>query len=276
MRMNFYELLANREFDLEKEYETLWVLFVEEESILSRGIRYPLIEYIDSHYFRQLPFRGSFCSLKDLMTALGIEKYPQISIDILLLFSELLLAVLPDTDTNLPVGYEKQKKVIIGNIDYILEQTNHEIIMDENKRKIIVEKNQLTTLAAEVVSDKSIAFDMIEYNHFALKGHLNEKRKLLASIANFIEPILKSNALQKGGYKVLQSDAGFVFNNFHIRHNNKDGAKKQDYVASLSDYDLEEWYDRAYVIAMTVIIVNDYLSMSTEIVELKKNYTWRS
>lgn len=275
MRMNLYDLLSQREFNAQREYIALWKLFCVEESVIYNRYHYSLLKYIDMEYFRELPFRGSFCSLSDLLEALRFGNRSIIDTDRLFLFSELLIAVLSYPCPIVPTGFESQKKTILGNIGYILERTNHEVWNDENNRAIIVEKNKLTTIAAEVVSDKAVAFDLIEYNHFAIKGHLDEKKKLLTSIANYIEPILRSNVLQNVGYRALQSDAGFIFNNFHIRHNNKEGTTKQDYIASLSDSDLEEWYDKAYEIAMAVIIVNDYLSIHAEIDDLKRQYTWR-
>ena len=164
----------------------------------------------------------------------------------------------------------------MGNINYILECTNHEIRVDSSGNSIIVEKNKAATLATQLVDDEVVAFELIEYNHFALKGDLEGKKKLLFSIAAYIEPILKSKILQQNGYRQLESDAGFLFNNFHIRHNNKVGAKAQDYITTVSDSDLDEWYDKAYEVALSVIIINDYLSIGKDITDIKTKYTWRS
>ena len=269
MRTNLYELLSQQQFDATKEYERLWTLFFEEKAIYSHYVRYTLQEFIDEKYFRQLPFRGSFSSIDDLMDALGLSLRTRVSIDPLLLFCELLIALLPDVDTKMVPAFGAQKRTILGNIYHILERTNHETCHDREGREIIVEKNKQVTLAAELVTDPTIAFDLIEYNHFALKGHLAEKKQLLASIATYIEPILKSNALQNNGYKQLQSDAGFAFNNFHIRHNNKEGTKRKEYIATLSDRELEDLYDKSYEIAISVIIINDYLQISSEIKSIK-------
>ena len=137
-----------------------------------------------------------------------------------------------------------------------------------------MEKNKAATLAAQLVDDEVVAFELIEYNHFALKGDLEGKKKLLFSLAAYIEPILKSKVLQKSGYKQLESDAGFLFNNFHIRHNNKVGAKAQDYITTVKDAKLEEWYDKAYEVALSVIIINDYLTIGQDIADIKSKHVW--
>lgn len=173
-------------------------------------------------------------------------------------------------------GLSKQKKTIFDNINYILEHTNHEWKKASDGNFIIVEKNKTATMAAQLVDDSTVAFELIEYNHFALKGRLAEKKAILVSIAGYIEPILNSKTLSAAGYKQLESNVGFVFNNFHIRHNNKEGAKANDYMAKISDKDLEEWYDKAYELALSVIIINDYLSIGKELDAVKAKYTWRT
>ncbi len=272
MRTNFYELLAKRNFSVEREYETLWRLFKEEASVPRHSYLIPMAEYINHSYFRKLAFRGSCTSIDELISAVGIRSSSR-NLNDLFVFCEFLIAVLPK-EVEKDRYYQNQRETILGNINYILERTNHEIRRDPNGNSIIVEKNKASTLAAQLVDDEVIAFNLIEYNHFALKGDLESKKKLLFSIAAYIEPILKSKVLQQNGYKQLESDAGFLFNNFHIRHNNKVGVKAQDYIVAAKDTELEEWYDKAYEVALSVIIINDYLSIGKDIADIKTKYIW--
>lgn len=273
MRRNFYDLLSQREFKINREYETLWRLFCVETCYYTHSKSYTLLELIDEEYFRRLSFRGSFTSLSKLMDEFGIRSRYTTDIDVLLLFCELIYAVIP-WDVPFLTPTLRQVETIAHNINYILEQTNHEFREDSEGRKIIVEKNKAATLAAELVDNNTVAFELIEYNHFALKGDLEGKRKLLVSIAAYIEPILRDHTLQKNGYKQLESDAGFLFNNFHIRHNNKVGNTAKEYITSISGNELEEWYDKAYEVALSVIIINDYLSINQEISDVKTKYSW--
>lgn len=276
MRRNFYELLTQRSFDIKKEYTTLWSLFCVEKCYYSAYSSSTMAQWVDKKLFRDFPFRGSFTSLKDMMDEFGIQERAAVDLEKLLLFCELLYAVLPSRNVVYDANLSAQRQTIFENVGYILERANHELGVDPSGNTIIVEKNKAATLASQLVDDEVIAYELIEYNHFALKGDLEGKRKLLFSIAAYVEPILKSKVLQQQGYKQLESDAGFLFNNFHIRHNNKVGAKAQDYIASINDADLEEWYDKAYEVALSVIIMNDYLSVGKEIADIKTRYTWRS
>lgn len=276
MRRNFYELLADRRFDVQKEYSNLWHLFCVEKCHHTSYNSFPLNYWVNSTLFRDFSFRGSFTSLKEMMDEFGIQEKTLVTEDTLFLFCELLYAVLPAYSGYYTMSINQQRKTIYENINYILERSNHQMVKDPNGNYIVVEKNKAATLAAQLVDDEEIAFELIEYNHFALKGDLEGKKKLLFSIAAHIEPILKSHVLQKAGYKQLESDAGFLFNNFHIRHNNKTGAKAQDYIVSIHDADLEEWYDKAYEVALSVIIINDYLSIGKDIADIKSKYTWKT
>lgn len=275
MRKNLFELLAQRDFDITEEYRTLWYLFAEEHSVAIYTYLHPLPEYINKYYFRELPFRGSFTNVEEIMKGIGLEKYSLVDMDKLLLFCEFLIAILPEKIAPKDSYFSKQRNAILGNIRHILDQTNHEIILDSDNNQIIVEKNKSATLAAEIVEDTAVSIDLITYNHYALKGNLAEKKKILTAIGSYIEPILKSRALDKAGYKQLESDTGFVLNCFHIRHNNKTGAKEQEYIKTLSDTELEKWYDRAYDMMIAVILINEHIPVQEEIKELKGKYTWR-
>ena len=276
MRTNFFQLLTQKSLDPQKEYETLWFLFFEEKSVSTYYSMRTVAKHIDDNYFRKLPFRGSFASLNNMMEALDLYKRSAIDIEKLFVFCELLFAVMFDQKANdYAHPMREQRTTILSNISHILDKTNHEFQKDAEGRWIIVEKNQAATMAAQLVTDPVVAFDLIEYNHFTIKGHLAEKKAILVSIAGYIEPILNSKTLSSAGYKQLESDAGFIFNNFHIRHNNKEGSKANDYIATISNNELEEWYDKAYELALSVIIINDYLSIGKDIADVKPKYTWR-
>lgn len=276
MRRTFYELLANIDFDPQEEYGKLWRLFFCEKKINFRYNYYTLAEFIDDYYFRCLSFRGSCTSLSEMLQAIELFEDSDGSIDTLFVFCEFLYAVLFDTQAkNYEHSIKTTRATICDNVQHILACTNHELSKDREGRTIVVEKNKATTLAAELVDDDIIAYDLIEYNHFVLKGDLDTKKKLLCSIATHIEPILNERKLSLNGFKQLESDAGFLLNSFHIRHNNKTGAKEQEYIASIADAELEEWYDRAYEVALSVIIINNYISLSKKITDIKARYTWR-
>ncbi len=275
MRKTFYELLASKEFVVSDEYTKLLYLFEGEDCANVYGYSNTAAKYIDKFYFRELPFRGTALSLNDLMGDIELPQYSD-KLEDLYLLCEFLIAVLPNGKTNHDRGLKKQAETIYNNIFHILEQTSHELKKDRNGNFIVVSKNQSAVLAAEIVEDDNIAFDLIEYNHYALKGDLSEKKKILTSIGLYIEPILRDRDFKESIYKQLISDTGFVFNNFHIRHNNLTGSKAQEYTQTLNDDEMEKWYDRAYDLAIATIIAKECLAVQDELKELKNNYKWKT
>jgi len=273
-RMNFFEILSSDAFSATAEYETLLHLFGVEKSVYINRYAQPLIEYVDRAYFRELPFRGTYTSVKQMVSRLEQIHYHS-SLERLFVFCEFLIAVLPAEHTKRDVQAYEQSRTIMQNIAAILDRTNHERRMLENSRVIIAEKNPHVTQAVELVEDGAIALGLLEYNHFALRGNLEEKRKILTSLGQYLEPILLSRKLEKNGYKQLDSDMGFLLNKFHIRHNNKEGQKAQEYIQKISDTELEEWYDKTYNTALAVIIADQQIDISAELGELKRTYTWK-
>lgn len=274
MRKTFFDILENLEFDARMEYNTLLYLFTIESNILYCHKRCSLAEFINNTYFRDLEFRGRYTSVYSMMKDLKLDVASD-NIDDLFVFCEFLTAVM---QTNVSKGSicDSQCTAICQNIKNILDKTNHQLVKDPQKdRSIIVEKSKTASLAAQIVEDDKISFELLEYNHYALRNDLSMKRKILTSIGAYIEPVLKDNILQGSGYKDLESNAGFLLNKFHIRHNNKEGKTAQDYIVSISDEELEKWYDRTYDVLIQVIITNENIAIEKDIKQLKQDYTWR-
>ena len=275
-RKTLYQRLDDLGVKVSEEYTALIKLFKVEESIALYP-KYTAIQYINKYYFRDLPadLRSPYLSVEEMMKALELHDRSS-SLDNLFLLSELLIALLPNKYILTNGDLYKQATTIFENISSFLEKLNYEFREITSGRKIIVEKNPATTQAVEIVTDDFTARVLIEYNHYALKGDLEEKRKILTVLGSYIEPILKSRVLQNAGYKQLESDVGFMLNNFHVRHNNKEGAKAQDYIVGLNNEQLEEWYDKIYNAILSVIIINEHISTQNDVAKLKQKYNWRT
>ena len=276
-RKTLFERLDSLGVSVIIEYDALIRLFKYEKSIRYYHTTFhPLVKYINDSYFRNLPaeFRSPYLSVEEMMDALELQDQSA-SIEDLFLLSELLIALLPSKYINKNEDVQEQAKTIFTNISTFLEKLNYELKEIDSGRQIIVEKNPATTQASEIVDDTNTAIALIEYNHYALKGNLAEKRRILTALGTYIEPILRSRALQNAGYRQLESDVGFMLNNFNVRHNNKEGAKAQDYIVALNDKKLEEWYDRIYNAILSVIIISEHISTQSQLANLKSTFTWK-
>lgn len=277
VRKNLYEKLGALGVNVAAEYNALITLFKSEKKINLHYTSHTLLWYVNEYCFRSLPreFRAPYLSVQEMMIALNIKDDSR-SLDDLFLLSEFLFALLPEEQLAKNNQARQQAYVIFDNIISFLEKLNYELFEMEDNRYIIVEKNPATTQAVEIVEDTPTSLALIEYNHYALKGNLEEKRRILTALGSYIEPILKSRALQRAGYKQLESDVGFMLNCFHVRHNNKEGAKAQDYIVSLNNTQLEEWYDKIYNAILSVIIINEHISTQNNLETLKTTYNWRT
>lgn len=276
-RKTLYERLDNLGVNVVAEYDALIRLLKCEYKIGYHFSAHSVIQYINDFYFRKLPanFRSPYLSVEEMMAALEIPD-SSYELDDLFLLSEFLIAILPSKYTKQNEVLEQQATLIRINIISFLEKLNYELKEINLGRKIIVEKNPATTQAVGIVNEDATAIALIEYNHYALKGNLEEKRRILTALGSYIEPILRSRVLQKSGYKQLETDVGFMLNSFHVRHNNKEGAKAQDYIVGLNNKQLEEWYDKIYNAILSVIIINDHIPTQENIAELKSKYNWRT
>ena len=279
-RKNLYVILNKSGLDFRMEFKRLLYLFREQKCVYEFLTPYTAKEFIDKEYFRQLSIRRSYTSVDDLESDLfqNVNEY-NVTDENLYLYCEFLIALLPEDKVerykDSCKGLFNQAVDIVNSISSILDRTNHEVLnigSDDEPKLVIIESNKAATQAAQLVDNKTTAIELLEYNRFALKGDLPNKKKLLSDIGTYIEPILKSKQFQKSGYRQLESDAGFLLNNFHIRHNNKSGSKKKEFVVKMSDSDLENWYDSAYNTMLSVIIMNEQISISNKIELIKHNY----
>jgi hypothetical protein len=274
MRKNIYELIAEETCKPAEEIQRLVQLFEEEKIWFSGMYTHSLKYYIDKCLFRNLPIRGTSLCIDDLKKRLGILN--RRDMDGLLSYCEFIYNILIQSINEIEnePKIDEQIRTIEANIKWILERMNHKLVDSGDNKRIIVEKNKQAAQAASFVDDSTKAIKIIEYNHIGLKGDLLKKQSILKQIGDIVEPILKSHVLKNNDYDNLENDAGFLLNNFQIRHENKTGANQKKYIAEIDNSDLEDWYDKAYNTLLMVIIANDQIEVSSKLRDLKQEYKW--
>ena len=108
-----------------------------------------------------------------------------------------------------------------------------------NKENIylFVEKNPVVSAVAEI-TNKDLAYSVMEYNHHRLKGDLATKKSILKMMYEDIEPCQR---VLNDVNKSLKSDLFQLMNKF-VRHNNNDNK----FIQSLNDKQLESICDDIY------------------------------
>lgn len=139
-------------------------------------------------------------------------------------------------------------------------------VFADEERVILVEKNAAMTAVAETI-DPKIAYAVIEYNHHLLKGDIAEKQRILKILADKFEPI---RGELKRINKELESNTGYLLNKMNIRHNNIEGKNTIEYVRSLSEKELEEWYDETYQMLLLCFLEHENIERNRKISKLKE------
>ena len=154
-------------------------------------------------------------------------------------------------------------------IDDCLSDLNlKEFFIHEEDKYIIIEDNPATTAVAEII-DKSTALDIIRYNHYSLKGQLKEKQQILKLLSDVYE----SRKLELSKIdNTFKKNIDFLINNLNIRHNNIDKTSKEyhEFIAKMTDDELESWYDETYQMLLLAFLRMDNVERSTRVTELKR------
>lgn len=161
-------------------------------------------------------------------------------------------------------------KFLKENVFDVINSMNYETrIFEDEEKVILVEKNEAATAVAEII-EPELANEVIQYNHYLMKGNIEGKKRILKVLADKIEPMrAEFKKLQK--HKELESDIGFLLNKMNIRHNNIKGKNAIDYVKNLSEEEMENWYDETYQLILLCILEYDNIERTKKISELKKN-----
>lgn len=274
MRKSIFDLMSNKEIDIEREFIRIRKLFEKEHFY---GI-YSIKTYIDDYYFQKWKRRGRFLSLNDLFTSLGIkdsEGLKDNTLEYLLMYIEVIVNMLKlgeisniNSNTYRYEDFNMEIYVLLKeNIETLLEDLNYEIKVKNNQEYIIVEKDMLLSAVAE--SNEDICNDIIEYRRFSLKGNILEKRNLLKLLANKVEGM--KNLFKGTTYNNMFEDIQFMLNNFNIRHNNVQGKNRKEYIVNLKDEELEQLYDKTFDMILGLFVINDYLNEKENLKELKNS-----
>jgi hypothetical protein len=108
---------------------------------------------------------------------------------------------------------------------------------------------------------------ILMYHHASLKGQLEEKRDILRRIAKEYEPLLNKEI---EGFHDYFYKANNMLNNLDIRHNNTKGKHKNVLATSLSNEELENWYDELYQLLLFCVLIKDNKERKDKMTEFLK------
>jgi len=273
IRKSIFEILESK-YDIEKEFNVIRSLFFDKTiacgAYLGDKSYLTIEQVVDNNLFYNWKQRRSCLNTDDLKQKLKLNFICKGKLDKKILCLEYICNMLDLANTKLSYPtFQKTKECVIleKNIDLFLEHINYEkLIIKKEEKVILIPKNPAATAVAEI-SSKDTAFAILKYNHASLKGQLEEKRQLLLSIANEYEPLL-NNPIE--GFNDYFTKATNMLNNVHIRHNNKSGKNKKEFIANMSNEDLENWYDETYQLLLFCVLIKDNKDRKDKLDELLK------
>lgn len=241
---------------------------------------YNIQSFVDKYLFLEWKNRGNYISCNEMRNDLQINRlvyYCESGIDVAIedLFDYLeyvanILNLIKnckwDNENNV---IDKQIcKAIINNIKNILETLNYEIYKIDDQKIIVVEKNPAATAVAEIM-DENIAYEVIQYNHYLLKGDIEAKKRILLVLGNKLEP---QRSQLKSLNNKLETNIFFMLNNMNLRHNNcdiNDEKRYKNFVAEMSKDKLENYYDELYQMILLAFLLIDNINRTKKIENLK-------
>lgn len=238
-------------------------------------------EFVDSFSFKNWKNRHRCIDCADMRKALGLSHYfskatiYDPSEEAFLSYLEYAANILYLVDLvrlKENCKYEKMSAyhAIEENIESCLNWVNFETKEFKTQQKVlVVQKNAATTAVAEIV-EENLAFEIVQYNHFLLKGDIETKKKILIKLGNNLEPRREE---LKSINKNLEDSIFFMLNNMDLRHNNRSKKDKnyKEYVAKMKKKNLEEWYDELYQMILLAYLELDQVNRFDRVKQLKSS-----
>lgn len=243
-----------------------------------------IIEFVDDYCFYDWKNRHSYLNVCDMADDLAIEldednipnnlttteilKYLEFAENLIMLCDfKLFQDNSKDNNDKYQYTYYQEYEVLTENMNIVLEHLNFcKKEFNKDAKVILIEKNTSAIAVAEII-DEDIACKVIEYNHYLLKGDIDKKKEILLQLANKYEG-MKSSI--KSLNSKLDDEIGFLLNNVHIRHNNKSGKNKKEYISKMRKDTMEKWYDETYQMLLLAFLLNEQLNRSKKISQLKE------
>lgn len=193
------------------------------------------------------------------------------------LYLELMLNILINSSnsSDLYKYYAKYTSDAVGIIINLLDKFNKKALTIENDKIIIVENNNIVNEVIKDIKDEDYALALLKYQNVTIENNVVEKEKLLTIISKNILPLIdkyRDNQYKnnKEFYKIAD-DLSCMLNNFHIRHNNKDGKDEKPFIHTLNNKEKIEYFDTIYNLILLLHQIENYKTIyADKISELKQ------
>ena len=275
-RKNIFEI-ARQTFDLSLEIKRIRRLFEDDETIYESSHYYTLVGYVRQKGFSKWPNRGHCIDVKDYLSMFDMENLwsaavnnPQDMLILIEIVYNFWHIALHDGAGYYTGTHQSRNFMLLKTImDDLLAHFNYTALYFEVSRQLIVIEDKPGVTAVAEIVEPELSYQILRYNHYLLKGNLEEKRRILVAIGADLEP--QRAEIAKADKSL--DDIFFLLNNLHLRHNNTAPGDKnfRQVVADMDDATLEAWYDDLYQIMLQAYLKLDQVDISARVMALKQS-----
>lgn len=276
-RRNIFDLISAN-WDLSTELDTITNLFNMHDMLVWDETTYSIEEVVDSYLLSKWSQRGTCISTLQMKYRLGIGPLVTFpfndvadadqcnSILIRLEYISNMMHLIDITqiqDFDIFGAYG----MLGENLKQLLEHIGYFQSVDKvSERVLIIPKDAAVMSVVEVANPTTVPY-ILQYNHFLLKGDIEQKSRILNLLGAELEP--KRSDLAKRNIRLSEA-VFFMLNNMNIRHNNKiPGKNYKANVANMERNEIEEWYDDTYQLILLAYLELDNADRLSKIDELK-------
>ena len=253
-RINMYDMIKGRQFDVVKEYARIWTLFNSADHIGPRAVS--LSRQLDGCLqFFPNSFRSRALSMEDFNETYGFKfnaPNQDVTKDELISYCEYVITLCDHLWEYADSLLEEDSEYLRDDLCQTVESCMDELgFMPAKKANITiyVEKNPTVSAVVEMV-DEATAYDVKAYIHKNSQGDLQKKKTILKFLADDIEPY---RAALNNANKTFTSNFFQMLQKF-VRHNNEENA----FISSLSPVELETYYDDIYQMWLQARLLLEY------------------
>ncbi len=267
MRRNFVQVLKEGKIDLKNEYCKLFSLFYDKDRRDKKSIAELVSDNFDMYYFR-----GTCLTLEEFDRTYGfnfVEQPSEFDVNYLVSFMEYIYNFIICTDDDF-FFYNSSKSLYLNQIQLVVEKIGYEIVYQDDFCVFIPKDNTVTAVAeSESIPDK-LAYKVLEYNHYSMKGNIEAKRETLIKLADILEA--KKDKLNEIN-KSFAKDLFYLINSCNVRHNNKAEESKYHhrYIEDINDNELEQIYDEIYRMCLLAFMQLEHIGRKKWLDEIKSN-----
>lgn len=280
MRKGIYEILG-KNINLANEYEKIYDMFINDYIIKLHSHRYSWSDFFEK-YIGEWKYRGIYTSVEEILDDLELSETCDSNNEI----EELLLLIDFVLNACEFVKYKEKQhskeyfeldnkniglifienNMLLENIEIILKKLGYKKVKKETYKIMLMKDKADPINTAIIVEDENIANLILDYNDFRIENDLSAKKDILNSLGQYIEPFRKKI---KSANSSLEDYIFFCLNKLHIRHNNKSGKDKINYVSTMKKKELIKWYDKVYDLILIAIRLIEIPNSFKEFKELK-------